>query len=180
MKSFLSLTLALPLLAALSLSSCTKKNLKTESVPAQMVSNTQAIPTLDVEESSSTASTEPDIRGGDFAADPSIKSVYFDFDKYDLSDADQATLQANAEVLKEHKDWTVLVAGNCDDRGTIEYNLALGQRRAKTVRDYYVRLGVPENSVGTISYGEEKPVCTEENEACWHQNRRADTEVKGQ
>jgi len=71
-----------------------------------------------------------------------------------------------------------LVEGHCDSRGTMGYNLALGQKRAKEVRDYYTRLGVPGSSIGTISYGEEKPSCEDETEECWGKNRKADTKVK--
>jgi len=70
------------------------------------------------------------------------------------------------------------VAGHCDERGTIEYNLALGQRRAKEVRDYYLRLGVSGKSVATISYGKESPLCREANEECWAKNRRAETRIR--
>ena len=72
----------------------------------------------------------------------------------------------------------MLVEGHCDNRGTTEYNLSLGQKRAKEVRDYYVRLGVSENSIGTISYGEENPACEEETEECWMKNRRSETKVR--
>ncbi len=179
-KNTLFLALALPLLAALTLSSCIKKNIKADAGDkSDMVTDTAAIPTIDVQESSMTASTEGYIRGVDFLTQENIKTVNFEYDKYELSEATQNTLQANATLIKARKDWSVLVEGHCDDRGTIEYNLALGQKRAKSVRDYYVRLGVPESSVGTISYGEEKPLCTEATDACWLQNRRAETKIKG-
>ena len=87
-------------------------------------------------------------------------------------------LQAIADFMKAFPDAKVKIEGHCDERGTVEYNLALGQKRAKAVRDYYVRLGVPESAMGTISYGEEKPVCNEATDACWLQNRRAETKVK--
>lgn len=179
MKKHLLIACVMPLLAAFALTSCNKKNVKNAGGASDMIADTTTIPTLDIEESTDTASTEGDIRGGEFLPQDTLKTVNFDFDIYELSDAARATLQANAALLKARKDWTVLVEGHCDDRGTIEYNLALGQKRAKAVRDYYVRLGVPENSVGTISYGEEKPVCMEETDACWLKNRRAETKVKG-
>lgn len=175
----LVLALALPVAAAFALSSCTNKNVKNAAGKNDMTSDTSTVPAVEIQESSGTMSTEGDIRGGDFQPQADIKTINFEFDKYELSDAAQAVLQANAALLKARKDWTVLVEGHCDDRGTIEYNLALGQKRAKVVRDYYVRLGVPENSVGTISYGKEKPLCSEETDACWAQNRRAETKVKG-
>jgi peptidoglycan-associated lipoprotein len=177
-KQHLLLAFALPLLAAFTLSSCNKKNVKgAAGGNADMTADTATIPTLDIQEGAD-ASGEGDIRGGEFASLATIKTVNFDYDRHELSEATRAVLQANAELIKARKGWTVLVEGHCDDRGTVEYNLALGQKRAKAVRDYYVRLGVPESIMGTISYGEEKPVCDEASDACWLQNRRAETKVK--
>ena len=124
--------------------------------------------------------TEGYIRSGEFVSQAAIQPIFFDFDMYGLSDATRKALQKNAETIKSHKDWTVLVEGRCDSRGTVEYNLALGQKRAKEVRAYYIRLGVPESAMGTISYGKERLVCEEETEDCWAKNRRADTKVKQQ
>lgn len=179
-KQTLLLAFALPLLA-FTLSSCGgKKNVKNAGAGTpDMTTETETIPGLDIQEGTDTAPVEGDIRGGDFQALDTIKTVTFDYDRYELSEESRAALQANAVLLKARKDWTILVEGHCDDRGTIEYNLALGQKRAKSVRDYYVRLGVPDSSMGTISYGEEKPVCTEQTDECWLQNRRAETKVKG-
>lgn len=177
-KQFLPLVLALPLLAV-AFSACNKKNVKGAGSP-DMVTDTSTIPGLEIQESTDTASsTEGDIRGGDFQSLEVIKTVNFDYDRYELSEEVRAALQANAALLKARKDWAVMVEGHCDDRGTVEYNLALGQKRAKAVRDYYVRLGVPEGSIGTISYGEEKPLCAGQDDACWHRNRRAETKIKG-
>ncbi|MFH1619686.1 MAG: peptidoglycan-associated lipoprotein Pal, partial [bacterium] len=121
---------------------------------------------------------EPGIRGADFSKVQGLETITFDFDRYFLADSARAILQKNADMLKLHKDWEVLVEGHCDERGTIEYNLALGQKRAKEVREYYMRLGVKGASVGTISYGEEKPVCEQATEECWMKNRRAETKVR--
>jgi len=166
-------------LTALSAVSCNKKNVKNaDSSKTDMVTDTTVIPALDVQEGAETTGTESDIRGGEFVAQETITPIYFEFDKYGLSDEIRAALQKNAETLKAHKEWTVLVEGHCDSRGTVEYNLALGQKRAKEVRDYYTRLGVPEANMGTISYGEEKPVCEEDTDDCWAKNRRAETKVK--
>jgi peptidoglycan-associated lipoprotein len=179
-KQTLVLALALPLLAVFTLSSCNKKNVKSAAGDGtDMTTDTTPISSLDVTESLDTADSEADIRSGEFLDVAAIKTINFEFDRYELSDAARATLQANAALIKARKDWTVLVEGHCDDRGTIEYNLALGQKRAKSVRDYYVRLGVPESSLGTISYGEEKPLCAEATDSCWLKNRRAETKAKG-
>ena len=178
-KRTLLLAFALPLLA-LTLSSCGNKNKKNDlAANPDMTADTSTIPSLDIQESSGAFTTEGEIRGGEFVSQATIATVTFDYDRYELSDEVRAKLQANAALIKTRKDWTVLVEGHCDDRGTVEYNLALGQKRAKSVRDYYVRLGVPESVMGTISYGEEKPVCSEATDACWLQNRRAETKIKG-
>jgi peptidoglycan-associated lipoprotein len=163
---------------ALGAVSCTQKTTKAAGeLKTDLTTDTSANPNLS--EADNTM-TEGDIRSGEFVSQDTIQPVYFDFDMYGLSDATRKTLQKNTETIKTHKDWTVLVEGRCDSRGTVEYNLALGQKRAKEVRDYYVRLGVPESAIGTISYGKEKSLCEEETEDCWAKNRRADTKVKGQ
>ena len=159
--------------------SCSKKNLRNaDGENAEMITDTMIDPELAVQESTDSWGVEGDIRGGEFIKQETIQPIYFAFDKYALSEENRSILQKNAEVIKPHREWTVLVEGHCDDRGTVEYNLALGQKRAKEVRDYYARLGVPETSIGTISYGEENPVCTDETETCWRLNRRGETKVK--
>jgi peptidoglycan-associated lipoprotein len=105
--------------------------------------------------------------------------VYYDYDKADLRDADRATLSKNAEVLKKFDFLKVTVEGHSDERGTVEYNLALGERRAKTAYDYLVSLGVGADRLKTVSYGKEIPVCSESNESCWARNRRAKLTVTG-
>jgi len=116
--------------------------------------------------------------GGDFAAREDLKNVPFDYDSAKLSDEALEILKANAAVIKDDAALEVLVAGHCDERGTVAYNLALGQKRAKEVRDYYVRLGVDGARVATISYGKEQPACSESTEECWSKNRRAETKAR--
>jgi len=101
-----------------------------------------------------------------------LHDVLFDFDSYELSSEARSTLQSNADWLRSSQ-VRVEVEGHCDDRGTVEYNLALGAKRAKTVRDYLVSLGIAPERLSTISYGEELPLCRESTEECWRQNRRA-------
>jgi peptidoglycan-associated lipoprotein len=108
----------------------------------------------------------------EFAANPNLKDINFDFDKYDIRPGDAKTLDANATWLKSNNA-LVLIEGHCDERGTNEYNLALGERRAKATMNYLVSQGVQTNRITIISYGEERPLCTEHNEACWAKNRRA-------
>jgi peptidoglycan-associated lipoprotein len=98
--------------------------------------------------------------------------VYFALDSYDLNGAAQATLRGQAAWLGQNPSRTIVVEGHCDERGTREYNLGLGERRANAVKDYLVTLGVPSSRVRTISYGKERPVCVASNEECWSRNRR--------
>ncbi|ATX81889.1 peptidoglycan-associated lipoprotein [Mariprofundus ferrinatatus] len=105
---------------------------------------------------------------------PSTNSVYFAFDKSDLDAAARATLDANAAWLNANGDVNATIEGNCDERGSREYNLALGQRRADSVRDFLISRGVSGDRLDTVSFGEERPVCQDSGEACWAQNRRGD------
>jgi len=178
MKTRTFLVSLLSVFMALGAVSCNKKAVKNaDDLKSDMTTDISANP--DMSETDA-ATAEGDIRSGEFVSQATIQPIYFDFDKYGLSDATRQTLQKNAETIKTHKDWVVLVEGHCDSRGTVEYNLALGQKRAKEVRDYYTRLGVPESAIGTISYGKEKQVCEEETDECWAKNRKADTKVKAQ
>ncbi len=101
-----------------------------------------------------------------------MDTVYFAYDSADLSDEGRASLQKNATWLMRWTSTRVTIEGHADSRGTNEYNLALGERRAASVRDYVVSLGVPAARVSIVSKGEEQPTCTEENESCWRLNRR--------
>jgi len=101
-----------------------------------------------------------------------VKDVYFDYDKSDISGAQQASVQADAQFLGQHSNINFTVEGHCDERGSTEYNLALGDQRASSVKNALVSAGVSANRVKTISYGKEKPFCMESNESCWQQNRR--------
>lgn len=100
-------------------------------------------------------------------------NVYFELDKSDLKTEAREQLAQNARFLRDNPDLRVNIEGHCDERGTDEYNLALGDRRANAARDYLVSLGVGADRMRTRSYGEERPVCTESQESCWWQNRRA-------
>jgi peptidoglycan-associated lipoprotein len=108
-----------------------------------------------------------------------LAEVYFEYDKAEVRESDRATLAKNAETLKKFDFLNVTVEGHCDERGTVEYNLALGERRARSAFDYLVSLGVPADRLKTVSYGKEVPACTESNEACWQKNRRARFAVTG-
>ncbi len=108
-----------------------------------------------------------------------LQEIRYDYDKADIRDADKATLSRNAEALKKYDFLRITVEGHCDERGTVEYNLALGERRAKAAYDYLVSLGVPADRMKTVSYGKEIPTCREASEDCWGRNRRANFTVTG-
>ena len=112
-------------------------------------------------------------RRGEAPAPSPLKDIYFDFDKYDLRAEAREALKANAGWLKGNASARVEIEGHCDERGTNEYNLALGAKRAQAAKDYLVTLGISQERLSTISYGEELPVCKEHNEECWQKNRRA-------
>jgi len=101
-----------------------------------------------------------------------IKDVYFDYDKSDVRGDQQASVQADAQFLGQHQNMNITIEGHCDERGSTEYNLALGDQRASSVKSALTSAGVSASRIKTISYGKEKPFCTESNEACWQQNRR--------
>jgi peptidoglycan-associated lipoprotein len=103
-----------------------------------------------------------------------LKEVLFDFDSADLGGEAKTILNDNAAQIRQHAPLAVRIEGHCDERGTTEYNLALGDRRARAARDYIVSLGIPANRLRTISYGKERPVDPGHTEAAWAQNRRAE------
>ena len=104
-------------------------------------------------------------------------TVHFDYDKYDVTSEDRDLLQRQAAWLQKYPQVRVTIEGHCDERGTREFNLALGARRANAVKEYLVSLGISSARVDTISYGKERPMCTESSESCWSQNRRGVTTI---
>ena len=101
-----------------------------------------------------------------------IKDVYFDYDKSDIRADQQSSIQANVQFLSQHPNVNFTIEGHCDERGSTEYNLALGDQRANSVKNALTAAGISPSRIKTISYGKEKPFCNESNEACWQQNRR--------
>ena len=131
----------------------------------------------------SSASSAPRVgaatpRPSEFVANANLKDIHFDFDRYDIRPEDAKILDANAAWLKAHRDDLILIEGHCDERGTTEYNVALGERRAKATMSYLNGQGVQTSRITLISYGKERPVCTEHTETCWAMNRRAHSLVK--
>jgi peptidoglycan-associated lipoprotein len=102
-----------------------------------------------------------------------VKDAYFDFDKSDIRPDAQQTLTADGDFFKAHSDVKFTIEGHCDERGSEEYNLGLGDRRATAAKNFLVNLGAAADRVATISYGKSRPVCTDHNEECWQKNRRA-------
>ncbi len=177
------------LAAVLLLSACSKK-------PAPVVTppppeTTEVAPPTDVEPDTEPAGpvdpvekeVEPSIEElqRDLESRGLIGDVFYDFDKYDLRADARTRLQKNAEFMNsaDGRGLTFTIEGHCDERGTNEYNIALGESRSTTALDYLVSLGVDRNRFKTISYGEERPFCTESNEACWQKNRRARFAISG-
>ncbi len=169
MKNLLKVVLVLTVAAGLT--AC-KKNVKDDAnADAAALSGSEIV--LEETETAELASIEVPTQ------EVSLGVVHFALDKYNLSADARKIVEANAQAIKTAAgavaNYQVVVEGNCDDRGTTSYNIALGQKRADEVKAYYVRLGIPADKISTVSYGEEKPVCYEANNACWAKNRRADT-----
>ena len=113
----------------------------------------------------------------DAAFHAAVKDLFFDYDSYDIRSADESSVTAAASYLNAHQDIKVLIAGYCDDRGSAEYNITLGENRANAAKQALTAAGVKTERIRVVSYGKERQFCTEENEACWQQNRRAQFNV---
>jgi peptidoglycan-associated lipoprotein len=122
--------------------------------------------------------TVPRVNPKEFAAIIGLRDIHFEFDRYTIRPDQAPILDANAEWLKENPRALLLIEGHADERGTNEYNLALGDRRARAAMSYLVAQGVRSNRISVISYGEDRPVCRESSEDCWSQNRRAHFSIK--
>jgi peptidoglycan-associated lipoprotein len=107
----------------------------------------------------------------EYRLNAALKQIFFAFDKADIRREDAQTLKASADYLEANPNLLVLIEGHCDERGTNEYNLALGERRAKAAQNVLIANGIEASRITTISYGEERPSCTEKNETCWQKNR---------
>jgi peptidoglycan-associated lipoprotein len=164
------LAIALATAGALALSACAKKppeQLPPEPLPTATPAPTTPAPSGPIE--GSQAHFRQVMAGQD--------TIYFDTDKFDIDSQDAAALRSQAQYLMQYPQIRATIEGHCDERGTREYNLALGERRANAAKNYLVSLGVPAARLSTISYGKERPVATGSNESAWAQNRRAVTLV---
>ncbi|HEV2576628.1 MAG TPA: OmpA family protein [Acidobacteriaceae bacterium] len=115
--------------------------------------------------------------GADAVFHQNVKDLFFDYDSYDIRSADEASVTAAASYINAHPDLKILIAGYCDDRGSAEYNITLGENRANAAKQALVAAGVNAARIRVVSYGKERQFCTEENESCWQQNRRAQFNV---
>ncbi len=120
------------------------------------------------------AAEEEKAREASAKSEAGLQPIYFDFDKSFVRDDAKAVMKANADYLKANPQVKVRIEGNCDERGTIEYNQALGQRRATSAKKYLTDMGISAKRISLISYGKEKPLCNQSTEDCWQKNRRDD------
>ncbi len=160
--------------AILLLPGCSSTTAKPDSFPAvaKPLAESKAKPTP---VSAAGRSSLEAFQRGESTATPAsspLKEIYFDFDRYDLRTDAAETLKANADWLKANPSVVVEIEGHCDERGTNEYNMALGAKRAQAAMDDLTRLGIAANRLSSISFGEEVPVCEEHTEECWAKNRR--------
>jgi peptidoglycan-associated lipoprotein len=187
-RKALSLAVLIPLV--LTLSACPKKpaqttdDMTTKNVPVTTPPKTDPVSPPAV--SAPVEDPMAAMLSGDLAqvnervrAQGLLGDVYFDYDKSDLRDEARQRLSKNAEFLLANRQFQVTIEGHSDERGTNDYNLALGERRAAAAREYLAQLGVPATRVRTISYGEERPFCSDSAESCWGQNRRGHFVITG-
>lgn len=175
-------------LLAMFLAACSSKAVKEE--PAAAVEDKSPATTAKVAEpakedtSATTAAVTEKAVNVNPLKDPnnilSKRSIYFDFDKDEVKAEFRPLVEAHAKYLNANGSAKIMLQGNADERGSREYNLALGQRRSVAVKKVMNVLGVNDKQIETVSYGEEKPQCTDHNEACWSQNRRADIVYEGE
>lgn len=124
-------------------------------------------------DSSTSGSSLEKFKNGTLGGDQGpLSDIHFGYNEYTIEPQDGSVLKSNAEWLQKNQQSRVQVEGHCDDRGSEEYNIALGAKRAQAARDYLVTLGIPASRISTISYGKELPLCTEHDESCWAKNRR--------
>ena len=171
---------AIVILIAAALAGCASKETKTEAP----VADRSAQPSANAGQSATATPTRPTTtQAGNPLATGQLaqRSVYFDYDSNAVKDEYRGLVQAHSRYLTgDKRDARIRIEGNCDERGSREYNLALGQRRAEAVKKVMTVLGVADNRIETISYGEEKPVAGGHDEQAWAQNRRADIKYQGE
>lgn len=172
MKHAIYFVFYVAVLAALVTAGCSKKTTKVSEQPSVETEQPKPVP----EQKAPEKKIEPKKEAESKVA-LSFQTVYFDFDNYNIRSDQRDVLANNASVLEAYPDVRVLIIGNCDERGTIEYNLALGDKRANTVKEYLQNYGISGNRLSTLSYGEEQPADPGHNEAAWAKNRRAEFKI---
>lgn len=192
MRTYGIVSLALVLLIGLMFAGCAGKQQETPPPPDELEIDTTDFGTLGDAEDDTLPSMEEQERirleeqrlaeqraaEKERQARESLETVYFGFDQSALTEKARQKLSQNAEILRQYPNWQVIVEGHTDERGTTEYNLALGERRADAVKQYYVSFGIAADRIRLISYGEERPAVQGTGEAVWKQNRRAVTAVR--
>ena len=168
----------LSILIAGLLASCASKEAKEESTTGK--AKVEEVTVTEGGVSTQPQQLQPQPMPGAAQAVPAGRSIYFDFDKSIIQDQYKSLVQAHSRYLANNSSARVTIQGNCDERGSREYNLGLGQRRADAEKHALTVLGVSKSQIETVSFGKEKPRCTEHNESCWSQNRRADIVYQGE
>ena len=177
-KVFIVVVAAAILASFMLLSGCQKKAVKPEAPPAAAEKKPEAVAKPKEPEKITEQKVEA-VASKDVEAayaegkEGMFADILFDYDKYDVKDSYKAEMLKVSAHMTKDSSAILSIEGHCDDRGTNEYNLALGDRRAKSVKDYLVSLGVPSSRIEMISYGEERPVCSQQTDDCWAKNRRA-------
>jgi peptidoglycan-associated lipoprotein len=181
MKRYLVPTTLLGLLALLLLAGCAGKNAAEQELPPRVDTAAPSTMTTDVSRQPTPLGVgSQGVQSGpvaDHQAVAGLSRINFAYNQFTLDDASRQILEKNAAYLKAKATEKVVIEGHCDDRGSDEYNLALGERRAMAAKSYLVSLGIPAERLTTISYGEEQPLVTAANEEGWAQNRRAEFKV---
>lgn len=175
MKKIFTMGLLFLIAVSLGVSACAKKQTVAPEQQEAALEQPQEPQPIAVEDIKFTE--EPSIRDANIEQKTTLDTIYFTLDSSSLDDASMNTLKENEKYLKENPAVNIVIEGHCDERGTTEYNLALGQRRALKVKEYYVQLGIAPNRIATISYGEEMPAVKMSTESAWAKNRRAETKI---
>ena len=174
-RMWVCLALFLVVPALLFTVSCAQQTVKTEEEP--VVEEVEVKEEVVVEEKAPEPTTDASLEADERALLAArnmflTEYIYFAFDKYNLDDSAQEVLMRKADFLRENPDIYITIEGHADERGTNEYNLALGERRANSAKSFLVDMGIEAYRISTVSYGEERPLCTQSNEECWAKNRR--------
>jgi len=172
MKNYFKIGLLFLIAMALGVSACAKKQVVAPEEEQPVVEQEAQVAVEDIK-----FTEEPSVRDAVIEQKTALETVYFNLDSSLIDGATMNTLRDNVKYLKANPTVNIVIEGHCDERGTTEYNLALGQRRALKIKESYVQLGIAPNRIATISYGEEMPAVKASNESAWTKNRRAETKV---